>query len=158
MVARTVIIHHYHMRPPPQFSPWGCLVVTGIVAAILLLFAMLPAGAQEFSPGEYSETPPVHHHEGMSPAVDRFYSTWFRPDLPDKSCCNKNDCYPTKAIFKDGQWWALRRDDDKYLPIPWEKVERNRDSPDGRSHLCAPVANHVGYVPDVFCFILGGGT
>jgi hypothetical protein len=49
-------------------------------------------------------------------------------------------------MFKDGQWWAFRREDDKYIPVPWEKVERNRDSPDGRSHLrdssASPLPGH----------------
>jgi hypothetical protein len=105
------------------------------------------------------DTPAVHHHVGATAAVDRFYSTWFKPDNPTKSCCNQQDCYATPSKFEDGQWWAMRRDDDKYLPIPWEKIEKNRDSPDGRSHLCAPTANNRSYPPDtVFCFVLGGGT
>jgi hypothetical protein len=88
----------------------------------------------------------VHSHPGMSVDVNRFYSTWFRPDDRTRTCCNTVDCYPTKVMFKDGQWWAFRREDDKYIPVPWEKVERNRDSPDGRSHLrdssASPLPGH----------------
>jgi hypothetical protein len=100
----------------------------------------------------------VHHHAGMSASVDKFYSTWFMPDNPSKSCCNTTDCYPTPAKFKDGQWWALRRGDDKYIPIPWAKVETNRDSPDGRSHLCEPGPTPSHPPNTVFCFAPGRGT
>ena len=53
----------HHLRPPPQFSLRGVLAVTVIVAAVLLLFSLLPAGAQD-----------IHHHEGASPSVDREYA------------------------------------------------------------------------------------
>jgi hypothetical protein len=105
------------------------------------------------------DTPAIHHHADMSLSVDRFYSTWFMPDNPSKSCCNTNDCYPTEVEFRGGQWWAKRREDGEWLPIPAEKVERNRDNPDGQSHLCAPPPNSLNYAPkEVFCFSLGGGT
>jgi hypothetical protein len=43
-----------------------------------------------------------------------------------------------------------------WIPIPPHKVEQKRDSPDGRSHLCArPESNGQFYV---FCFIRGSGT
>jgi hypothetical protein len=98
------------------------------------------------------------------PAVDlplheKFYSTWYMPDQPSRSCCNKADCYPTLARWERGQWWALRREDGKYIPVPPEKLETRRDNPDGRSHLCAPSPKATAYPPEtVFCFALGGGT
>ena len=53
--------------------------------------------------------------------------------------------------------FARRREDGKWLFIPSRKVERNRDSPDGRNHLCAPPPGAM-YLPDtVFCFALGSG-
>jgi hypothetical protein len=88
---------------------------------------------------------------------EKFYSTWFMPDEPSKSCCNKADCYPTLVKYQDGQWWAMRREDHKYIPVPWRKVEINRNNPDGRNHLCAPPPGSHHPSDTVFCFALGGG-
>jgi hypothetical protein len=60
------------------------------------------------------------------------------PDNPSVSCCNDADCYPTEMKYVDGSIYAKRREDGKYIAVPAEKVERNRDNPDGRNHLCAP--------------------
>jgi hypothetical protein len=80
------------------------------------------------------------------------------PDNPAKSCCNKADCYPTEVTHRDGEVFAMRREDGKWLRIPAAKVERNRDNPDGRNHLCAPPPTATHYPPDtVFCFALGAG-
>ena len=38
------------------------------------------------------------------------------------------------------------------------RLERNRDNPDGRSHLCAPPPGSSYADDTVFCFSLGGGT
>jgi hypothetical protein len=119
-----------------------------VLAALALIAWLLPAAAQE-----------IHHHPGMSEAVDRFYSTWYMPDEPNKSCCNKQDCYPTAIKWRGGKLYARRREDGKFIRIPAAKVEHNRDNPDGRNHLCAPAPNLAAYPPDtVFCFALGGGT
>jgi hypothetical protein len=32
------------------------------------------------------------------PLHEKFYSTWYMPDQPTKSCCNNADCYPTEII------------------------------------------------------------
>lgn len=75
--------------------------------------------------------------------------------MPNSSCCNKMDCYPTEARFRGGKWYALRREDHRWIVVPPAKIELNRDSPDGRNHLCAPPPA-IGDVP--FCFIAGSGT
>jgi hypothetical protein len=86
---------------------------------------------------------------------EKFYSTWYMPDKPDKSCCNNLDCYPTQARHEDGNLFARRREDGKWLKIPPAKIEQNRDNPDGRSHMCAAPPS---VKPDtVFCFTLGAG-
>jgi hypothetical protein len=124
----------------------------------VMMFAALIAACL-FWQSSLARAQDVHHHVGQSAAVDKFYSTWFMPDNPSKSCCNVQDCYPTQAKFEHGQWWALRREDEKYIPVPWSKVEVNRDNPDGRTHLCAPEPESLNHPPDtVFCFSLGGGT
>ena len=102
---------------------------------------------------------PHLHPPQDGPLHEKFYATWFMPDQPAKSCCNKADCYPTEIkMTEDGQILARRREDGKFIRIPPSKVERNRDNPDGRNHLCAPPPS-ASYPPEtVFCFALGGGT
>ena len=98
-----------------------------------------------------------HHHPPQDAAVhEKFYSTWYMPDNPRKSCCNKADCYPTEIKLEGASIFAKRREDGKFILVPPQKVERNRDNPDGRNHLCAPPPS-ASYPPDtVFCFALGG--
>jgi hypothetical protein len=98
-----------------------------------------------------------HHHPPQDAAVhEKFYSTWYMPDNPRKSCCNKADCYPTEIKLEGASIFAKRREDGKFILVSPQKVERNRDNPDGRNHLCAPPPS-ASYPPDtVFCFALGG--
>lgn len=91
------------------------------------------------------------------PLHEKFYNGWFMPDQPNKSCCSGRDCYPTTIRYIDGVLHARRREDGRWLRIPIAKIERHRDNPDGRNHLCAPPPN-ASYPPDtVFCFALGAG-
>lgn len=101
-----------------------------------------------------------HRHPPQDvPLHEQFYSTWYMPDEPTKSCCNKADCYPTVAEFVNGRWTARRREDGKWLDIPDAKIERQRDMPDSRAHLCAPPPMHPHYPKDtVFCFGIGTGS
>lgn len=118
------------------------LFVTMIVVSVL-------AQAQEHS-----------HPVADAPIHEKFYSTWHMPDEPIKSCCDKKDCYPTRAELRDdGHWWAERREDHLMMQIPHRKLEVNRSSPDGRSHLCAhaPTTPAAAITP-VLCFVPGGGT
>jgi len=79
------------------------------------------------------------------------------PDNPAFSCCNNADCYPTEIKSVDGKIYAKRREDGKYILIPSQKIERNRDNPDGRNHLCAPPPGFAkNPVDTVYCFALGG--
>lgn len=86
---------------------------------------------------------------------EKFYITWMRPNHPGQSCCSMNDCAPAESKLVDGHWFA-RKVDDKgdFIPIPDDVIERDRDTPDGRSHLCA-VTTMSG--PTVLCFIPGAG-
>jgi hypothetical protein len=100
-----------------------------------------------------------HRHPPEDQALhEKFYSTWYMPDNPNSSCCNDADCYPTEIKYVGGNIYARRREDGKYILIPPQKVERNRDNPDGRNHLCAPPPNSFQPADAVFCFSLGGGT
>ena len=100
-----------------------------------------------------------HHHPAQDAELhEKFYSTWYMPDNPARSCCNKADCYPTEIRMVGSSIFARRREDGKFIPVPTQKVEQNRDNPDGRNHLCAPPPTATLYPPDtVFCFALGGG-
>jgi hypothetical protein len=45
----------------------------------------------------------------------------------------------------------------EYILIPLQKIERNRDNPDGRNHLCAPPPA-LSPADTVYCFASGGAT
>ena len=128
------------------------------ILSVALLTALTGASIEGFVPGALTVMAQERHHPAQDMALhEKFYSTWYMPDEPSKSCCNMADCYPTVVKFQGGQWWALRREDQRYIPIPWKKVEMNRNNPDGRNHLCAPPPS-AHYAPNtVFCFALGGG-
>ena len=99
-----------------------------------------------------------HRHPPQDEALhEKFYSTWYMPDNPARSCCNKADCYPTEIKYVGGNVYARRREDGNYILIPSWKIERNRDNPDGRNHLCAPPPDGSYPTDTVFCFSLGGG-
>lgn len=100
-----------------------------------------------------------HHHPKEHVSLhDTFYKSWMRPDDRRYSCCDNRDCAPAAAVRYypyaepnlGGRWEAQRASDGKWLTIPREKVEYDRDSPDGRAHMCS-----MGET--VFCFIAGAG-
>jgi hypothetical protein len=129
---------------------WSCLCC---------LLAM-PVQAQEDGHGEDGQgQAALRHHPPQDQLLhEKFYSKWHMPDNPTLSCCNEADCYPTEIKYVDGNLYAKRREDGKYISIPPEKVERNRDNPDGRNHLCAPPPSAYHTSDTVFCFALGGAT
>jgi hypothetical protein len=97
----------------------------------------------------------VHHHDGETAEVDKFYSEWMRPDNPNLSCCNKLDCYATEVKVKGGTWFARQRESGNWVTVPPGKIEQIKDSPDGRSHVCMSPNTEA---PIVFCLKLGGGA
>lgn len=96
-----------------------------------------------------------HQHPAQDVEIHkRFYNSWMMPDDRTRSCCHERDCYPTEARQIGGRWEARRREDGQWLVVPPEKIEQDRDNPDGRNHLCAPPPEY-GAKP--YCFIIGGG-
>ncbi len=103
-------------------------------------------------------------HEGHPQDLathDTFYQTWLIPNghaERKRSCCNKQDCYPTPIRYRDGQYWAQRREDGKWLGIPKGILEQNQDdpreSPDHQSHACIAPPQNGDYV---YCATLGAG-
>ena len=125
-----------------------------LIRGAIRLLAVL-AQAQESSHSQGAE----HRHPPQDQLLhEMFYSKWHMPDNPSVSCCNKADCYPTEIKFVDGEIYAKRREDAKYILVPSQKVERNRDNPDGRNHICAPPPNVFHPSDTVYCFSLGGST
>lgn len=127
--------------------PWTSIGV-GLFALLtaLLLLSLHSARGQE------------HHHPPRDAAIhEQFYRNWMMPDNPTRSCCNLQDCYPAEVTTLGGQLYARRREDGLLIAVPPQKIERNRDSPDGRNHVCAPPPKHpAGDI--VFCFVFGSGT
>jgi hypothetical protein len=103
-----------------------------------------------------------HFHPPEDAALHhKFYVMWNMPNNGqprEKSCCNKEDCYPTQIKNVGGTYFALRREDQMWVPIPHAKIEHNqsdpRESPDGRNHVCmAPPQDGI----KVYCAVLGSG-
>lgn len=119
------------------------------IAVLVLLFAL---GCWAFADEPHKHRPQdldLHH---------RFYNTWKMPDNRAISCCNDQDCAPAEARQKpDGSWEARQEGDTgNFTPVPPKKVEQDRDSPDGRSHLCGRRLG-IGNEMYVYCFIAGAG-
>jgi hypothetical protein len=112
---------------------WLC-ILSGIGLGILAFVVTHPAKGQDIR----------EHHEHQSIA-GQFYATWLRPNGGHPrtwSCCSSKDCYQTVIKRQGGHWYAQRREDGQWIPIPDEKLEHlqidPRESPDGQSHVCAP--------------------
>jgi len=134
-----------------------CLLVAIVLLAGFICLLAIPAPAQEAFIGDDGHA--ERHHPPQDQALhEKFYSTWRMPDNPAVSCCNNADCYPTDIKYIDGRLYAKRREDGKFIFVPPQKVERNRDNPDGRNHLCAPPPNVYSPTDTVYCFALGGAT
>jgi hypothetical protein len=126
----------------PELSIWPCFIM------LFVLAFSATGNAQEHRTHPF---PDLALHE-------KFYSTWYMPDEPTRSCCGAADCYPTEVRVLGDLIYARRREDGKWLRIPPQKVEHNRDNPDGRNHLCAPPPMGSDPPDTVYCFALGSGT
>lgn len=72
------------------------------------------------------------------------YGSWRQPDNPAVSCCNGQDCRPTRAFLgDDGRWRAWNGT--VWLTVPAGCVLPTDLAGDGRSHLCE-VEGHI------YCF------
>lgn len=122
------------------------LVVAVVCMAVLwLLLAWIKPALAQHRPQDMD----LHH---------QFYSSWMMPDNRAVSCCHDEDCFPAQSKRVDGQWYARKTDDEEWIPIPASKVEQDRDTPDGRSHLCGRKYNVFASGFVVFCFIAGSGS
>ncbi len=127
-------------------SFWDRIVPWVFWGAVILVIAKLltPAKAEE------------HSHDDEA---GKFYSTWNRPDVRHEngdryaSCCNRHDCYATAFKQVGETWFAKHRETGEWIVVPNKRIEQNhhdlRESPDGRSHICASAGKVV------FCAVLG---
>lgn len=114
------------------------------IASIAIAVAILAAGNVAYAQ--------EHQHHG---AVGRFYESWMMPDNRSVSCCNRSDCNAAESKFENGKWMARQvGDTGSFTSIPPHKVEHERDSPDGRSHLCG--RRSLGEFT-VFCYLPAAG-
>lgn len=75
------------------------------------------------------------HGDGHAEMHDT-YKDWHPPSNPETSCCNNQDCRPTRAYVDDeGHWRALV--DGQWLVVPSERMLPPDFAHDGRSHVCA---------------------
>lgn len=128
-----------------RVNGWLALLAASVILLLMALY-IHPAGAQEH------RHPPEH-----AQLHERFYKTWNMPDNRAVSCCHDQDCKPAEAKMIEGRWYARQvGDTGEFTPIPQSKIEQDRDSPDGRSHLCGRRYFWKGEFT-VFCFIFGNG-
>lgn len=80
------------------------------------------------------------------------YTHWKQPGT-QMPCCSggdePGDCYPTDAKFRNGVWFALRREDQKWIAVPENKVT---DQHTYDAHLCAPPPSPWNKDDVVYCF------
>jgi hypothetical protein len=126
---------------------WLILIVTGLVALMFLVPALWSAARAQDHSGHRPQDIELHQ---------KFYNTWMMPDNRAVSCCHDRDCRPALARKINGQWFAKQEDDDgDFTPIPPNKIETERDSPDGRNHLCGRRNGPHDFT--TFCFVAGAG-
>lgn len=102
------------------------LIPLGVAAFILCLVCRMPQTAAQAHGGGHAE----HHDE---------YRHWKQPGN-GMSCCNDQDCRPTRAYLTEEGWRAW--DGTRWLLVPPSAVLSVR-AKDGRTHLCATPAGHV---------------
>lgn len=126
---------------------WIIFILACILALMFLMTALLSRA--------YAQDHSGHRPQDME-AHRKFYNTWNMPDNRSISCCHDQDCRPAEARQINGQWFARQDGDDgDFTPIPPNKVETERDTPDGRNHLCGRRSGPHNFT--TFCFIAGAG-
>jgi len=113
---------------------WVLMVVVG---ATILLLAIWYTTQFVMADETHQST---YHADAQQ---DQWMRSLIRPDT-GTSCCNLNDCSPTDAEWRDGQWWAVYQGE--WRAIPPEKVLSKPLSMDGEAWLCAMERT-------IFCFV-----
>jgi hypothetical protein len=72
------------------------------------------------------------------------YQYWKQPGT-NASCCNDHDCAPVRAEFRNNQWFA--KHGGEWIPIPWERIIRERNPSPVEGHLCYTFGRVLCFVP-----------
>ncbi len=74
-----------------------------------------------------------------------YYQHWKQPGTT-VSCCNARvivdgkdimgDCEPTRGEMRQGQWWFWYRQESRWIPIPDDRLIRERNPSGEEAHLC----------------------
>ena len=131
-----------------MINNWDRACLAFFICVILMWIVLIVQAHSEEMTGHRPQDMEIHR---------QFYQDWMQPDHPWASCCHEKDCQPAASKFEDGHWWAKWEEMTTWVQIPDAKVERNRESPDGRSHMCGRHYEwDTGFT--VFCFVRGGGV
>jgi hypothetical protein len=124
---------------------------------IIILVVVLAVASVWLAAKAFAQEPHKHRPQDLE-LHHKFYKTWMMPSNRAVSCCHDEDCRPAEARrLPNGQWEARQEGDvGSFSPVPADKVEYDRDTPDGRNHLCG---RRLGIGNDfyVYCFIAGAG-
>lgn len=128
-----------------------------IITVMVMMFLVVSYGTGRADDVDGGPMPHANHPQDL-PLHERFYSTWNMPNAGMRrtvSCCNKNDCYPTRIWAENGKYWALHRESGESIEVPANKLEQlqpdEEESPDGQSHICASRQKAV------YCATMGSG-
>lgn len=125
---------------------WVIFITASVISLVFFVTALVGRAQGQEHHGHRLQDMELHH---------KFYNSWMMPDNRAISCCHDQDCRPAEARMVNGQWMARQDGDDgDFTPIPPDKVETERDTPDGRNHLCG---RRDGRNFTTFCFIAGAG-
>lgn len=125
---------------------WIIFILAAVIALVFLVSALIGQARAQHS-GHRPQDMELHR---------RFYNSWMMPDNRAISCCHDQDCRPAEARMVNGRWIARQEGDDgDFTPIPENKIETERDTPDGRNHLCGRRNSPHDFT--TFCFIAGSG-
>ena len=124
-------------------------LILAFIFGMILIF-LFPVHAQDMS---------GHPHRDQA-IHEKFYATWMMPSNRLASCCSDKDCSPAESRYVNGHWEARKVEDTDapFTVIPEAAIEHDRDTPDGRSHLCGyPMRGLSAEGYHVLCFIPGAG-
>jgi hypothetical protein len=107
---------------------------------LALALAMIAGGAG----GQNAEHIQMYHD---TPEKDAWFRSLRQPGS-GVSCCSKNDCERTDAVFSKGQWQAVVNG--AWTVIPPEK-ELDTMSYDGEAYVCNSPKGAI------YCFVRPGG-
>lgn len=144
LVTLLGAIMYAKARKGEQCTLAGVIFIIGLLC---IGFGGRPAFGQDHS---------GHRPQDME-AHRLFYNSWKMPDNRSASCCHEKDCRPAEVNYINGRLHARQEGDGgDFTLIPPAKIEQDRDSPDGRNHLCGNRYGVNGSF-NVFCFIAGSG-